>query len=402
MTGLGRNVRVTHVITRLIVGGAQENTVATVLGLRAQGLFQVNLISGPPEPGQGSLAGEFRSHPEALRMLPALVRPVKPLLDVQALRELSHLFKTEKPSIVHTHSGKAGILGRWAAWLQSVPIIIHSIHGPSFGKWQRPLPNLAFRAVERAVGRVTTHFVAVSEAMIDQYRAAGIGAADQFTRIFSGFRLEPFLAAKNDPQLRARYGIGPDDLVIGKIARLFELKGHDDLFRIMPKFLANFPRARFLLVGGGPWESRFQKQVESTPTLKGKVIFTGLVPPEQIPSLTGIMDMLVHLSLREGLPRALPQALAAGKPVIAYDYDGAREVCLNGETGFLVPPGNQATLIARLEQMAAHPEMRARFGAAGREFVRERFSLARMVDETSALYRKLLSAHSVTAGNVRA
>ena len=389
------NLRVTHVITRLIVGGAQENTVSTVLGLRGNSEFDVNLISGPPEPEQGSLESEFRSSPEALVMTPVLVRPIRPIIDLRALRELRRIFRAQRPVIVHTHSGKAGILGRWAASLQRVPIIVHSIHGPSFGPWQSGMSNLVFRSVERAAGRVTTHFVAVANAMIHQYVAAGIGSREKYTRIFSGFPLEPFLAARNDLETRQQFGLAPEDLVIGKIARLFELKGHDDLFEVMPDFLTQVPNARFLLIGGGPWQARFQEKVAATPALRGKVIFTGLVPPSEIPRLTGIMDLLVHLSLREGLPRALPQAMAAGKPVIAYDCDGAGEVCLNNETGILVPARDKVALRKALEKLAADRILRERLGANGREFVRERFSVERMVKETGALYWRLLREHNL-------
>src|SRR5262249_3593930 len=155
---------------------------------------------------------------------------------------------------------------------QRVPIIVHGIHGPSFGPWQSGLANFVFRSLECAAGRVTTHFVAVANAMIEQYLAAGIGTRERYTRIFSGFRLEPFLQARNDLSLRKQLGLGSEDLVVGKIARLFELKGHDELFALMPGFLARFPNARFLLIGGGPWEPRFKDLVAATPALRGKVV----------------------------------------------------------------------------------------------------------------------------------
>lgn len=389
MTGARRNLRVTHVITRLIVGGAQENTVSTVLGLRRKPGLDVQLISGTPEPGQGSLEYQFGGCRESLLLTPLLVRPIKPLVDFKALRALSRLFRSQRPDLVHTHSGKAGILGRWAAAIARTPIIVHSIHGPSFGPWQSAKANLLYRTLERAAGRVTTHFVTVAHAMIEQYLAAGIGSPEEYTRIFSGFPLEPFLASANSPALRARYGIAPDDLVIGKIARFFDLKGHDDLFEVMPAFFSEFPKACFLLIGGGPLESRFQEMAAANPKLKGRVVFTGLVSPNDIPALTGIMDCLVHLSRREGLPRALPQALAAGKPVIAYDCDGASEACLPGQTGLLISPGDKAGLLEALRRLAGDPGLRAQLGAAGQAFVRERFSVERMVNETWALYLRL-------------
>src|SRR5262249_28195065 len=153
--------------------------------------------------------------------------------------------------IVHTHSGKAGILGRRAAAKARVPIIIHTIHGPSFGKFQGTLANWIFRNAELSAAHVTTHFVSVADAMMEQYLEAGIGRREQFTTIRSGFALERFLSAKNDLQFRASLGLAPDDLVVGKIARLFKLKGHDDLFEIAPALIKQNSRIKFLFVGDG-------------------------------------------------------------------------------------------------------------------------------------------------------
>src|SRR5262249_26700177 len=150
--------------------------------------------------------------------------------------------------------------------------------------------------------RVTTHFVSVADAMTRQYLAAGIGQPNQYTRILSGFRLEPFLSSSNDPALRARWNMTSDDIVIGKIARLFKLKGHDDLIKIAPALVRDCPRIKFLLVGDGPWRDRFIQQVKAL-NLEKHFTFTGLVPPAEIPRYVGIMDALVHLSQREGLPR---------------------------------------------------------------------------------------------------
>ncbi|HEV8543136.1 MAG TPA: glycosyltransferase [Verrucomicrobiae bacterium] len=385
---------VTHVITRLIVGGAQENTVSTVLGLQSRPEFRANLLSGPTTGPEGSIERTFDSKPELLRIVPSLVRPVSPFRDFQAVFDLRREFRRSQPAIVHTHSGKAGIIGRWAAHLERVPIIVHGIHGPSFGPWQGAVSNAIFRTAERQTGPITTHFIAVANAMIEQYLAAGIGSSANYTRIFSGFDLAPFLGAKNDPDFRARLGIAADDLVIGKIARLFQLKGHDDLFIIAPDLVRRFPNARFLLVGGGAWEDRFRKLAASL-GLERNFIFTGLVPPSQIPALTGIMDLLVHVSLREGLARALPQAMAAGKPVVAYACDGAGEVCLDGQTGFLVPVRDRQALLRSLVRLLGDSGLRSRFGWNGSEFVRERFQVERMVEETGQLYLKLLRDHRI-------
>ncbi len=381
-------MRVTHVITRLIVGGAQENTIASVLGLRRIPGLEVDLLAGPTTGPEGSLASAFAPIPEALTLVSQLVRPVHPWKDVLALRQLTKLFRARRPDIVHTHSGKAGVLGRLAAARAGVPIIIHTLHGPSFGAFQGRWANALFRGAEQRAARVTTHFVSVADAMTQQYLAAGIGRPEQFTRIFSGFPLEPYLAAQNDLALRARFGLSPDDIVIGKIARLFPLKGHDTLFALARALVAACPQIKFLLVGDGVWRGRFEQMARAS-GLQNHFIFTGLVPPDEIPPLLGIMDLLVHLSEREGLPRALPQALAAGRPVVAFDCDGAREVCRDGETGFLVRPGHLHGLTERLLLLVRDAKLRTELAAHGREFVRANFAVELMLANLHRLYVKL-------------
>ncbi|HEX5219101.1 MAG TPA: glycosyltransferase family 4 protein [Verrucomicrobiae bacterium] len=401
-------MRVTHVITRLIVGGAQENTIASVLGLRRIPGLEVDLISGPTSGPEGSLESDFAADDMAsslapadgervgvrgrpapiLTILPELVRPIHPSNDLMAFHKLKRIFRERRPDIVHTHSGKAGVLGRLAAAQAGVPVIVHTIHGPSFGAFQGNVSNWLFRSAEKRAARVTTHFVTVADAMRDQYLAAGIGRPEQYTRIFSGFPLEPFLQSKNDIHLRARYGLKPDDIVIGKIARLFKLKGHDTLFAVAPELIRACPQIKFLLVGDGAWRGRFEQMARAS-GLRDHYVFTGLVPPAEIPSLLGIMDVLVHLSEREGLARALPQALATGKPIIAFDCDGAREVCRDGETGFLVRLGHLNGLTERLLLLACDPALRKSLGERGREFVRANFAVEQMVQNIHRLYLQL-------------
>jgi len=389
-------MRVVHVITRLVVGGAQENTIASVLGLQQKPGLELHLISGPSTGPEGSLESTFAVSPQSLTLLPKLVRPLNPWKDLIAWRQLTRIFRQCHPEIVHTHSGKAGFLGRLAAHRAGVPIIIHTIHGPSFGDFQGSLSNSLFLAAERRAGKLTTHFVVVADAMTRQYLAAGIGRPSQYARIFSGFPLSPYLSAANDPAFRALWNIAPDDVVIGKIARLFKLKGHDDLFAVAPTLLQKFPKIKFLLVGDGPWRERFIQRARSL-GLEKQFVFTGLVPPADVPRFVGIMDLLVHLSLREGLARALPQALAAARPVVAYDCDGANEVCLDNETGFLVKPGDLPGLTERISRLAGDPSLRQRLGQRGREFVRERFAVERMVDDLYALYRKLAAERGISS-----
>jgi glycosyltransferase involved in cell wall biosynthesis len=387
-------MRVLHVITRLIIGGAQENTIASVLGLRRKPGLGIGLVSGPTTGPEGSLESELTQTPDLLTRVPELVRPVHPWKDCLALRHLISLFRSRRPDIVHTHSGKAGVLGRLAAARARVPIIIHTIHGPSFGPFQGPAANWLFRGAERWAAKVTTHFVSVADAMTKQYLAAGIGQPDQYTTIHSGFPLAPYLCAANDPALRVKLGIAPNDFVVGMIARLFKLKGHDDLFAVAPELVSQCPRLKFLLVGDGPWRERFVRRAAAL-RLQKHFLFAGLVPPKEVPQLIGVMDAVIQLSRREGLPRALPQGLAAAKPVVAYDCDGAGEVCRQNETGFLIRPGDLGELTRRLLQLARDAALRERLGHCGQQLVREQFSVEKMVEELWALYLRLAKQFSI-------
>ena len=196
------------------------------------------------------------------------------------------------------------------------------------------------------------------------------------------------MKARRDDSLRASLGISEADLVVGKIARLFRLKGHEFLFEAAPRIVAAVPNVKFLLVGDGVYRERFEWRVTKM-GLRSRFVFVGLVPPQEIPRYVASMDLLVHLSLREGLPRALPQALACGKPVVAFDVDGAREVGLDGETGLLARAGDVNALTEAVIRLLQDKGLAHRMGMRGRELVKERFSEARMVQQLDELYRRL-------------
>ena len=390
-------MRVTHIITRLVVGGAQENTLATLRGLREKSDLEINLISGPTIGPEGSLESEARAifpvtHPASrlagFTLVPELIRPVHPLQDFIALRKLEKILRAQQPDLVHTHSGKAGLLGRLAAKRAGVPLIVHHIHGPSFGNFQGALANIVFTAAERYAARFTDHFFCSASAMTQRYLAAGIGQPSQFTRIFSGFDLAPFVHAPNDLALRRQLGLDAKHFVIGKIARIFRLKGHADLLAAFATLLPQIPHARLLFVGDGALRGDLEKQIQAR-GLTGKVIFTGLVRPAEVARYVGLMDCLAHLSYREALSRALPQALAAGKPVVAYDFDGADEICLENETGFIVRTGNVAGAAEKIGLLANNPALCQQLGQRGTQFVQANFSVEKMVADQAALYHQL-------------
>ena len=383
-------MRVVHVITRLIIGGAQENTLLTCEGLHRDYGDTVTLISGPALGPEGSLEARAARGGYALRLVDELRRAVSIRRDWASLRRLVAVLRELQPDIVHTHSSKAGILGRAAAAKIGIPAV-HTVHGPSFHRGQPWAVNRAFIAAERWAARRCARMISVADAMTEQYLAAGIGRPEQYATIHSGMEVEPFLNPPRPPEIvRRELGFGPEHVVVGKVARLFHLKGHDDVIAAAARAIGELPHLRFVFIGDGLLRESLQQEI-SRRGLDRHFVFTGLVPPERIPELIGAMDIVVHASLREGLARVLPQALIAGKPIVTWDVDGAREVAIPGETGFLLPPRAVDQLAAAVMQLARDPELRERLGRTGRERFTDQFRHQTMTRRIRAVYEDVLS-----------
>ena len=383
-------MKVAHVITRLILGGAQENTVYTCIDLARLYGVDVRLYTGPTTGPEGSLVERTRQAGIPLIEIPDMVRAIRPWSDWRAYGQLKQALREFKPDIVHTHSAKAGILGRAAGRALRVPVVVHTIHGAPWypdGNWISRTFN---QVCERWAANRCDHLIGVADAMRELFLDAGIGPKEKFTTIYSGMEVEPFLQSQTlRDATRRRFGLTDDDIVFGKIARLFRLKGHDELIAAAERVVKQTPNARFLLVGDGILRSQLEAAVRSK-GLQDRFIFAGLVPPDEIPALIAAMDIVVHTSLREGLARVLPQGLLSGKPVISYDIDGAREVVLNGKTGFLIPPHNIEALTEAMVQLGNSPKMRRQMGQTGREMFTEQFRHETMSKQIFDLYRKLL------------
>jgi glycosyltransferase involved in cell wall biosynthesis len=391
-------VRIVHIITRLILGGAQENTLLTVEQQHQHG-DQVTLITGPPLGPEGSLLERAYQKGLDVRLVDSMRRSVHPWRDWITYRKLVCLLRAMKPDVVHTHSSKAGILGRAAAAKAAVPAIVHTVHGSPFHRYERWWRNKMYIAAERWAARCTTTFICVSDAMTDQFVAAGIAPRDMFTTIYSGMEVDLFLnPPRSRQEVRRALGFSDSDIVIGKIARLFELKGHDDVIDAASTVVRQCPAVRFLFVGDGIWRERLAARIESA-GLAQHFHFTGLVPPDQVCELIHAMDIVVHCSLREGLARVLPQALIAGKPVVSYDVDGAREVVLPERTGLLLPPRAIDQLAKALLRLAQDDDLRARWGAEGRRLFTDRFRHDRMVQQIRCVYER--SCHCSSNENQR-
>jgi glycosyltransferase involved in cell wall biosynthesis len=380
-------MKVVHVITRLILGGAQENTLFTVEGLDKKD-YDVTLVTGPALGPEGSLIERAKANGVKLVVVRSLRREISPGYDLVAFRRLLKYFRREKPTIVHTHSSKAGVLGRLAARLAKVPVILHTIHGMPFHQYQNRAANALFVSIEKLCAHYTDRIVTVAQAMTDQALKAGLAPPHKFVKILSGMEVEKFLEAGGRKEVRKLFGIKENEFVIGTIARLFHLKGHEYIMEAAPRVLERFPNVKFLFVGEGILREQLELLADDL-DIGGHFLFAGLTDPEKIPEMIQAMDLLVHTSLREGLARVLPQGLISGKPVISYDIDGAKEVVRNGETGYLVPPETVTELADAIIRILENPKKAREMGARGRALFAEAFRKEVMVERIDKLYREL-------------
>jgi len=383
-------MRIVHVITRLIVGGAQENTLLSCEGQHDLG-HDVTLITGPPIGPEGSLMDRAQRYGYRVEIIDAMRRSILPLKDYQTYRELIRRFRELKPDVVHTHSSKAGIIGRWAAHRAKVPAVVHTIHGLAFTASTSRTVNSVYEMLERQAAPITHKIVCVADAMRDQSLAANIGRRDQYVTVHSGMDTRPFIEPPVPrDEMRRQLGIEPQHIVVGTIARLFDLKGHDDLLDLAPEFCRRFPNLHFMWVGDGSLRPAFERRIAEM-NLKDRFILTGLVPPSRVPELTNAMDMVVHPSRREGLARAIVQGQLARCPVIAYDIDGNREGLVQGETGYALPPFDQKQLAEKLAMLLEDEPRRHAMGEAGRTFALSRFDAKVMVDGLERVYEDALA-----------
>ena len=451
-------MKILHISTRLILGGSQENTVLSCEGQARRG-HDVHLAFGPIYGPEGSLLDRvkaFRAQDGraiTTHVVPHLVRAVSPLADRRARHELESLIRGLKPDIVHTHSSKAGILGRVAAWnsrggrhpglqilgshtkshfaggergavVDAIPLgIVHTIHGPPFmpvdgsfsDRARIRINNWLYTRAERYAATRCDVIVAVADAMTRQFLERGIGRPEQYVRVRSGMEIEPFLNAapgQSREDVRAALGLARGDFVVGTVARLAQHKGHDDLLDALGEELKRTPRLKLLWIGDGWWRERLIARARglgvsvaeldgsngATASANAQLILTGLARPTRIPGLIRAMDLLAHPSYREGLPRTVPQALLCGVCPVAYDCDGTGEVLRDGQTGRLVPVGDRTKLREAIVWLKEHAAERRAMADRGRAECAEVFSAERMVAELEDVYARALSGQDKRVG----
>jgi glycosyltransferase involved in cell wall biosynthesis len=374
-----------YVITRLDVGGAQETVAHLTAGLDRT-RFRPVVIAGGPSGFGGDLTNELRGAGVPVITEPSLVGPIAPFHDLRAVHRLTQLFRHLRPSVVHTHSSKAGALGRLAARRAGVAVVVHTVHGWSFRDLQPRPVRFAYERIERALARRTDAIVVVGHADRAAGLASGIGAYRQYRLIRSGVEIDKRPTALDRARARRLIGVADGVPVIGTVSRLQAPKDPLALVRAFAEVRAARPDACLVLVGDGPLRDEVAV-LSSELGLSGSMKLVGV--RRDVAALLRAFDVFVLMSRSEGLPRVVLEAQAAGVPVIATDVGSMRDVIRPGETGVLVAPGDHHGAAQAIDALLSDPAMAARLVADAYTRLGE-FSVATMVEDAQQLYAELL------------
>lgn len=374
-------IRVAHVITRLELGGAQGNTLYTVSHLD-RSRFEAHLVCGPG----GLLDAEARElPPESLHFCDSLVREIRPLQDWKAYRQLIAVFREIKPDIVHTHSSKAGILGRFAAAAAGVRIIVHTYHGFGFHRFQNPLVFRFYVAVEKAACKRSHHLIFVSRENWQWAEKLGFTRTCPASLIRSGIPVQRILEVQRIDALRRELQVPLDSKLIGMIACLKPQKDPLTYVRAARIVLERLPDAHFILVGDGDLRAQVLREAAVLP--EGHFHFLGW--RRDVFQILRDLDLLVLTSLWEGLPRVIPEAIVAGVPVVASDIDGNREILQESRYGILAQPQQPSDFASRILEALQKGKVPADAAA----MIRNEFDIDAMIGKQEELYTRLVEGH---------
>ncbi|HAT72821.1 MAG TPA: hypothetical protein DCS63_08395 [Elusimicrobia bacterium] len=373
-------VKVAHIITRLDFGGAQANTIYTVSSLD-KSRFDAVIVAGP-----GGLLDE-KAPPGALVHADKLGRDINPVLDLAAFFQLRGLIKEIKPALAHTHSSKAGILGRLAAACAGVPVIVHTFHGFGFHPRQNAVKRNLFVLLERFCARFSDALVFVSRANMETARAAGIGDPARYRLIRSGVKLAGYPAPIDRAAKRAGLGFSPEDIVVLSIGNAKPQKNPWHFLEAAGRVSAVNKNARFIFAGGGE-ELESLRAAAAARGLEATCLFTGW--REDSAELLAAADIFALTSLWEGLPRSLVEAFKSGLPAVCYRTDGVTDILHDGENGFCVEQGDLDGFCAALTRVTAEPGLRARLAAGAAATDLAEFDIDFMVRQQEQLYAELL------------
>ena len=386
-------IKVLRVIARLNVGGPALHVAYLTEGLAERG-YDTTLVAGSLAHGEESMAHVALRRGARIVTLPHLERQVSPLNDLLAVRHLAKLIRTERPQILHTHTAKAGAVGRVAALLAGdarPPIVVHTFHGHVLRGYFNPLATLAFRTLERWLATVTTRLIAVSPEVRDDLVRLGVAPREKFAVIRLGIQLDERVSAAGAArrETRRRMGISPEAFVVGWVGRMTAVKRTDDVLLAFAGVLDRGVDAWLCLIGDGPDRQRLERRAHELGIVR-RCLFVGY--QDEVAPYYEAIDALLLPSANEGTPVSVIEALAAERPAVATRVGGVPDVVREGVDGYLVDVGDADTLAARLVELAGDPDKRDAMGREGRRRVLERYAVDRLVDDIDALYRELLQA----------
>lgn len=375
---MSASLRILHIVTMLELGGAQWNTILSAEDARRRG-HDARVAAAP-----GPLEDEARKRlGSGYIALPALVRQVVPTRDAAALAAIRELLRRLRPDIVHTHSSKAGILGREAARLESVPAVIHTAHGWAFHDRQPPPVRAFYRMLERRAAHATDRIVVVADANREKGLAAGIGRPDQYVTIRSGVRVDESLRGERDA-VRREMGVPDGAPLVIWVGNFKPQKAPVEMARAAALLLLKSPDACFAALGDGPLRPRVARVLAP---LADRARILGWRSDAQ--RLIAASDLLLHTAIFEGLPRVILEAAALGVPCVSTNVDGIPEAVRDGESGLLFRPGETDAMASAAAELLADPARLRRMGDAARAGFRREFTLAEMFDRLDALYAEL-------------
>lgn len=386
-------VRVVRIIARLNIGGPAIH--ATLLTDRLDPRqYETTLVTGAEDPSEGNYLSLHGRGDAGIVRLPELGREIRGVRDLGSLRSLVALLRRIRPHIVHTHAAKAGTLGRLAARICGVPILVHTFHGHVLRGYFSPRKERVFRAIERGLASLTDELVAVSPRVRQELLDMRIGHPDRFSVVPLGFDLERFTRADaRRGELRRELGVANGAPLVGIVARLVPIKAHEVFFGAAALVHRTRPDVHFIVVGDGERRAELESLVRDAGLAK-VTHFLGW--RADLDRIYADLDVVALTSRNEGSPVALIEAMAAGRPVVSTAVGGVADVVKDGETGWLVPDGDHAALAHRIATIL-DSGVRAEVGTAARQHVLARYGADRLLSEVDALYARLLAARGVAS-----
>jgi len=382
-----RGVRVLRLFSRLNVGGPAVHVILLTAGLADRG-YETQLVVGQESPREGNLFDLAAGRGVRWTAMPGLGREVRPWRDLRAFVGLYRMMRSYRPHIVHTHTAKAGLLGRLAARVAGVPVVVHTFHGHVLRGYFGPVTTAFYRALERRLGSLSDVLVAVSDAVKSDLVALGVAAESKIRVIPLGLDLEPLAGALPRGSLRGEAGVPPEAPLVGIVGRLAPIKDVGTFLGAAALVRRSLPAARFAVVGDGEERARLESERHRL-GLDACVFFHGW--RREMAAVYGDLDLVVNSSRNEGTPVALIEALAAARPVVATRVGGTPDLLGDGRRGMLVPPGDAAALAAAIVETFERPEAAIARAREGQSYVLAHHSWRRLLDDIDALYRELLS-----------